>query len=181
VPFFRQSEALESGTIRTGDTITVLPTLKATKVGSIKEFQKEPREAEAGKAVGLDIEEDVLVDRGCIFAGATDLPFVTDTIEASLFWMDSSVGRKIEKYTFRCATQEVACWITRIKEAVNTSTLEVTGMDLEQLKSREAAEVIIRTEHPVVVDPFSKVREVGRFVLSRENTVAGGIVRGAGR
>jgi sulfate adenylyltransferase large subunit len=168
---------VESGTLRAGETITVLPTMEATKVLSIEEYQKEPCEAEAGKAVGVTIEDKLFIDGGHVLARPTDLPAVTDTIEASLFWMESSSGKKNETYTLRCATQEVACRITNIKQSMNTSTLEVIGQDLDEVKNREVAEVTIKTVHPIVVDLFSKVRELGRFVLSRENTVAGGIVR----
>ena len=168
---------VESGTLRAGETITILPTREETKVRTIEEYQKEPLKAEAGKAVGVTIEDKLFIDRGNVLARAMDLPAVADSIEASLFWMESSAGKTDETYTFRCATQEVACRITSIRQSMNTSTLEVIGQDLDEVKNREVAEVTIKTVHPIVVDLFSKVRELGRFVLSRENTVAGGIVR----
>jgi sulfate adenylyltransferase large subunit len=168
---------VESGTLRVGETIAVLPTMGVTKVLSIEEFQRESGEAEAGKAIGVTIEDKLFIDRGYVLARATDLPAVTDTIEASLFWMEGTAGKKDETYTLRCATQEVPCRIASIRQSMNTATLEVIGQDLDEVKNREVAEVTIKTLRPVVVDPFSKVRELGRFVLSRENTVAGGIIR----
>jgi sulfate adenylyltransferase subunit 1 len=171
---------VESGTLHAGETVTVLPLLEATKVQSIEEYQKDLQEAVTGKAVGLTIGNNLPVDRGHVLARDTDLPVVTDRIKASLFWMDTSAGRKEESFIFRCATQEVPCKLTSIEQTMNTSTLEVTGRDLMEVKNREVAEVTIKTLHPVVIDSFSKVRELGRFVLSRRNIVAGGIIRETG-
>lgn len=171
---------VESGILRAGDTVLVLPTHEETRVQSIEEFGQMPREAEAGKSIGITVEHKLFIDRGYVLARPDAVPAVTDTIEASLFWMDRRAGRKDETYTLRCATQEVACRIANIRQAVNTSTLEVCGRDLAEVKNREAAEVTIKTMRPLAVDVFRNVRELGRFVLCRENTVAGGIIRETG-
>ena len=38
------------------------------------------------------------------------------------------------------------------------------------------ADVIIETEKEIVVDDFNKIPELGRFVLERTDTCAGGII-----
>jgi translation elongation factor EF-1alpha len=58
----------------------------------------------------------------------------------------------------------------------NSSSLELISEDSSEIKNREVANIIIRTDKPVVVENFNKMEELGRFVLGREDTCAGGII-----
>jgi len=44
------------------------------------------------------------------------------------------------------------------------------------LENREVADVIIKTDKPLIVENFNETEELGRFVLERLNTCAGGII-----
>jgi len=82
-----------------------------------------------------------------------------------------------EKLLFRCATEEAPAKIEKIEERIDSSTLEVLEEDASKLEDTEVGEVIISTENPVVVESFYKTRELGRFVIVRNNdVVAGGII-----
>jgi sulfate adenylyltransferase subunit 1 (EFTu-like GTPase family) len=165
--------------LRVGDEIVVLPSGEITRIHSLEEYGKHPQKAESGKVIGLTIDDKLFVNRGYVLARRTDLPIITDVIEASIFWMDRLAGKQDEMYTLRCATQEVPCKIESIHKTINTSTLEINDYDPAEIKYREVAEVILRTGRPIVVDEFNKVRELARFVLARENPVAGGRVEKA--
>lgn len=172
---------VESGSIRKGDRIKVLPSGEETRVKSIEEYLKNVTEAQAGKSTGITTEEKLFIDRGNVIVHDNDLPIVTDRIKANIFWMDKIPFKKGEVLTFRCATQEVSCEIENINRVINSSTLELIAEDASEIKNREVASIVIRTDKPVVVENFNKIEELGRFVLGREDTCAGGIITELGQ
>lgn len=167
---------VESGIIRKGDRIKILPSGEETQVKSVEEYLKNVTEAEAGKSIGITTEDKLFIERGNIIVYRTDLPAVTNRINSSVFWMDRTPFKKGESLRFRCATQEVNCEIERINRVINSSTLELIAEDASEIKNREVANLVIRTDKPVVVENFNKIEELGRFVLAREDTCAGGII-----
>jgi sulfate adenylyltransferase large subunit len=167
---------VESGIIRKGDKIKILPSGEETRVKSVEEFLKNVMEAEAGKSIGITTEDKLFIDRGNVIVSGIDLPAVTNRIKANVFWMDKTPFKKGENLRFRCATQEVNCEIEKINTVINSSTLELIAEDSSEINNREVANIIIRTDKPVVVENFNKMEELGRFVLGREDTCAGGII-----
>jgi translation elongation factor EF-1alpha len=64
-----------------------------------------------------------------------------------------------------------------IAERIDSGTLQHLEGASDRLEETEVAEVSITTDEKVVVEPFSEVPELGRFVLTRgQDVVAGGIV-----
>ncbi|SNQ61436.1 sulfate adenylyltransferase subunit 1 [Candidatus Methanoperedens nitratireducens] len=167
---------VESGIIRKGDKIKVLPSGEETRVKSVEEYLKNVTEAEAGKSTGIITEDKLFIDRGNVIVSPRDLSAVTSRIKANVFWMDRVPFKKGESLMFRCATQEVNCEIENISRVINSSTLELIAEDADEIKNREVASIIIKTDKPVVVENFNKMEELGRFVLGREDTCAGGII-----
>jgi len=167
---------IESGKIKQGDEILILPTKEITKVKSIEEFLKDPKEAEAGKSIGITTEDKVFIDRGYVIVKPNEKqPIMTNKIKANIFWMGKTSIKKGERINLRCTTQEVMCEIDSINKIINSSTLEIKE-DKEEINDKEAAEVIIKTEKPIVIENFNNIEEMGRFVLEREDIVAGGII-----
>lgn len=167
---------VESGIIRKGDEITVLPSGEKTRVKSVEEFLKEVTEAEAGKCIGITTQDKLFIDRGNVIVHDGDRPVVTDRIKANLFWMDKIPYKMGTSVWFRCGTQEVPCEIEKINRVIDSSTLELISENASEIKNREVADVIIRTSKPVVVENFNKIEELGRFVLGKDDTIAGGII-----
>ena len=102
-------------------------------------------------------------------------PIVTDKIKANIFWMGKTPIKKGERINLRCTTQEVMCEIDYINKIINSSTLEIKE-NKEEIKDKEAAEVILKTEKPIIIENFNNIEEMGRFVLERDDIVAGGII-----
>ncbi len=167
---------VESGIIKKGNKIKVLPSGEETKVLSIEEYLKDATEAEAGKSIGITTEDKLFIDRGNVIVHDEDMPMVTNRISANIFFLDKIPFRKNESLRFECATQEVSCEIEKINKVIDSSTLELISEDANEIKNREVANIIIRTDKPVVVENFNKIEELGRFVLAREDTCAGGII-----
>jgi len=171
---------VESGVIAKGDTIVVLPSLQTTTVKSIEEFLRTPISAEAGKATGLTTTDKVFIDRGNVLVHDTATrPVITNSIHANIFWMDKRPSGVNEALRFRCGTQEVSCHIETIHSIRNSSTLERINRNTGEIQNREIAEVTLRTEKDVVIENFNLTEGLGRFVLARQDTCAGGIITGS--
>jgi sulfate adenylyltransferase large subunit len=166
---------VESGIIKKGQEITILPSMEKTSVVSIEKFLEDNvQDAISGEEIGIVTRDKVFIDRGNIITGNDNLPKVTSEFKAHIFWLDKQPLKEKERVIFRCATQEVPCEISEFVKIINSSTLEeIKG---NELKIREVADVIIKTESPVVIEDFNKVQELGRFVIERGNIVAGGII-----
>ena len=55
--------------------------------------------------------------------------------------------------------------------------MEVLEEDAEKLEEHEIGEVILSLKKPVFVDSFNDIKEMGRFVLERNDIIsAGGII-----
>ncbi|KYC53475.1 MAG: Elongation factor 1-alpha [Candidatus Methanofastidiosum methylothiophilum] len=170
---------VESGLLKKDQSITILPSGEKTKVKSIEEFLKTTEEAEPGKSTGLTTLDKLFVDRGNIIVDSDDMSYnVTTRFRASIFWMDKLPYKLGTPILLRCATQEVMCRVETILKLMDSSTLEVLVSDSGVIRNREAADVMIATDKEIVVDDFLDIPETGRFVLGKEVTVAGGIVKG---
>ncbi|MBD3247557.1 adenylyl-sulfate kinase [Candidatus Pacearchaeota archaeon] len=168
---------IEAGAIKPGENIEILPSGEKTKVKTVEEYKKELEKAEAGKSIGITTEDKVFVDRGdVIVREGEEKPEITDKINAHIFWLDKEPMKKGERLLFKCATQEVMCEIEKFDKIVDSSTLKVLKEDADEIQNREVGNVIIKTEKPIVVEDFNNMQELGRFVLERNDTCAGGII-----
>jgi sulfate adenylyltransferase subunit 1 (EFTu-like GTPase family) len=164
---------VESGIIKEGDEVTVLPDPRKTKIKSIEVYMKDVKEAEAGMSVGVTTADKLFIERGNVLCSG-ELPEVTDTLNARVFWMSRNPMEGGERLVLRLATQEVDCSVN-VNRRIDSSTLKVLGEG--GVNNNEVAEAEIKTEKPVVVEDFNDIPELGRFVLVRGNdVVAGGIV-----
>lgn len=118
----------------------------------------------------------MFIDRGDVIVHDRDVPVLTNHIRANIFWMDNTPYNKGDTLWFRCATQDVACEIEKISRVINSSTLDLIAEDADEIKNREVADIIIKTDKPVVVENFNTIEELGRFVLRTDDTLAGGII-----
>ncbi len=167
---------VNSGIMKAGQEIVVLPSKERTRIASIEEFLKEDvKEAVAGKATGIVTEDKLFVERGNIVSEPGQMPTVTDRFKGHIFWMSKDPFKKGERIILKCSTQDVVCEVEELVRLIDSSTLEeIKGRD--EIGNREVADVIIKTDKPIVVENFNDVPELGRFVLERLNTCAGGII-----
>lgn len=166
---------IESGVLKEGDPIVVLPGGEETSVESLEEFGKSSKKAMAGKSIGITASDKIFLDRGNVIVEPDALPVVSDEIYGHLFWLDEKPFEEGERITFKCATQEVMSDI-EINEVLDSSTLEIVRENGGKIENRQIANVIIKTSKPVVVENFNDIQGLGRFVLERTDTCAGGII-----
>lgn len=167
---------IESGILKEGDEVIVKPGNKKTTVKELVEYNKDPKEAIAGKSIGISTSDKLFLDRGNVISDPEDAPRVMDNIKAHIFWMDEEPYEQGERIKFKCATQKIMSEL-EIEEVLDSSTLEIVSKeDSEKIENRQIANVKIKTSKPVAIENFNDIQGLGRFVLERKDTCAGGII-----
>lgn len=170
---------LETGILKVGDELTVLPTMQKTRIKSIEKFLDNINEVKAGDSVGVTTTDPVFMERGSVVSAAGSEIKVTDCFCASLFWMAHTDLKVGEKVTLRCATQEISCEVTEIHKKINSSTLQQITDDLSKLNELDVCQVSVQTKSPIAVSMFKELQSLGRFVIVKNNNIsAGGIITG---
>ena len=168
---------LASGAMERGQTIKLMPAAKETRVNSIRVFGKNIRRAQAGENIGLELEGTLFAKRGEVIVDNARPASPVLRFKGDVFWMAEAPLEINKPITLRCATQEVACVPQIIEKRINSSTLEILEENAKELKINEAGVVFFKTERPVILEKFSYIEELGRFVLeSAHQTQGAGIV-----
>lgn len=167
---------VESGSLKVGDSFISLPEKKTVQVKSIYRWPNEIQKAEAGESVAISLDASVELNRGSTIC-SEPLPKLVNELNATVFSLTTQKIDKDQELSIRCATQIIPCKISRIKNKVNSATLEQLGSDCKEISEAEVAEVVITSEQPLAVDTFQHSPPFGRFVLAQDgNIIAAGIV-----
>ncbi|MBN2463650.1 MAG: 50S ribosome-binding GTPase [Dehalococcoidia bacterium] len=163
---------VESGTIRRGDEVVFYPSGVRGKVNKIKVFGNELEMAESGDSIG--ITADCEPKRGDVCGLTENPPISTNEFkgEAVLLGDNLKEGDMVE---LRCSTQRIKCKIKEILEKIDSETGAVLAQRPSHISQHEAATILFATE-PVVVEKFSDIPELGRFVLVRDKNIGAGVV-----
>jgi len=171
---------LVSGTLKSGQRVMFHPLGKTATVDYIKVMEGKKDQALAGESIGVVLKEKGAMQglkRGEIACDLTPTPLINNTIVATVFWMSGEPLRKGDTLDLKCATQQVSCKVKKIRDRMNSSSLEIIDADADELHNTEVATLTLKANGYLCMDPFESVAETGRFVLMRDtNTVAGGVV-----
>lgn len=167
--------SVASGTVRTGDAITVLPSGTASTVKSILGPAGPQQSAGAGEAVTLCLADEVDASRGDMLVAAGDRLVPSSRFRGRLLWMSTN-------------PPDPANILLRVHNVTAPAILTVNDrIDIETYE-RHAAEtlplngighVTITSERPLVVDPYWRDRDLGAFILMdrvSDETVALGVI-----
>lgn len=166
-----------SGMVTQGCTVTLFPSLRETRVNSIKIFPKQVKKASAGESIGLVLDDPAYAKRGEIIAQEDAPPKPTRQFKGLIFWISAQPLALNKPVTLRCATQEVNAFAEKIEKRIDTSTLEILEENASLLKINEAGVVIFQTEKPIIVENFAFLEELGRFIIESNDDLEGaGIV-----
>ena len=166
---------ITAGHVKVGDRLVFSPSNKTAVVQTIEAFNIEPSptEARAGQSVGVTLDEQIFIERGEIASRRDDIPLVSSTLRANLFWLGQTPLARGRKYLLRLATQEVDCEVAAIHRIVDTADLghQEGG---QTVGKNQVAEVTFRTKAPIAFDLSSISEITGRFVVVDEYDIAGG-------
>ena len=171
---------VETGVMKPGDIIVIMPPGIKTDVKSIEMHHKPLQRAEPGDNIGFNIKgvDKKDLKRGDVVGPADNPPTVAEEFTAQIVVINHPTAIA-PGYTpvFHIHTAQVACTIAEILEKKDPRTGQTIQKNPEFIKNGDVAIVRIKPTRPVVVEKYSEFPQLGRFaVRDMGQTVAAGIV-----
>ncbi|GAA4332599.1 sulfate adenylyltransferase subunit 1 [Flaviaesturariibacter amylovorans] len=173
---------LASGTLTQHEEVLVLPSLKQTRIKSIRSGMSPVPVALPGQSVAIELADDVDVSRGSVIVSAHTPHRQLQAFSAVLNWMDETPLTSGKSYLLQHGGTRVKAKATAVQ-----SVLDITTMEQQEapgsLRLNDIGTVEIKVARPIAADPFAENRATGSFILIDEfsnNTVAVGFI-GASR
>lgn len=154
---------IASGTVSQGDEVVVAKSGRASRVKRIVAQGGDLKQAVAGQAITLVLEDEVEVSRGNMLVSPAARPQVADQFAANIVWFDEQALLPGRSYILRTETDQVSATVTDLKYRVN-----VNDFAHEAAKSLDINEVGVcnlSTRAPIAFDPFAENRTTGAFIL----------------
>jgi len=169
---------IASGTVRRGDTITVHPSGRSSRVASITTFDGDLAEASAPLSISLTLEDELDISRGDLLAEAAHAPQASAALQASLVWFDTQRLETHRPYLLKHGTTTGNARITRVLHRTNTLTLAEEAVS--SLVMNDIGTVELELTRPIFFDAYATNRALGSFILIDPHsnaTLAAGMIR----
>ncbi len=171
-----------SGVFQQGDTVTVLPSEKSSKIRSIVTFDGDVQQAFAPMSVTFTLEDEIDVSRGDMLVGQQkQTACVADKFKAHIVWMHARALVPGRQYTLKLATRSVSGSVAMIHHRIDINTLE--HHDASELHLNEIGCCTVSVNAPVVFDAYKTSRSTGSFIIIdrlSNGTVGAGMILGLG-
>ena len=168
---------IESGSIGTGDAITVLPSGQTSRVREVRTFDGPIDRAQAPQSVTVVLEDQLDISRGEVLAETGSLPSVAREFDATLCWLATEPFNRSRRYLIKHGTRVVKALLGSPQFKVNVNTLQREPADTFVLN--DIGRISVKTAQPVAFEPYRRNRLAGSFIVIDEtsnNTVAAGLV-----
>lgn len=154
---------IESGTVKPGDPIRILPSGRTSQVARIVAMPADLAEAGAGQSVTLTLTDEVDCSRGDVIAAAGDPPQVADQFLTTIVWMEQAKLLPGRAYWLKIGAQTVSATIQPPKCAIDVNTMQRLSVKTLGLNDIGDAEVYL--DRPVAFEPYADNRALGGFIL----------------
>jgi sulfate adenylyltransferase large subunit len=165
------------GVLRPGHEIMVLPGGQRSKVAAIDSYSGELEAAFPTMSVAVRLTDHLDISRGDMIVDPEEQPVSARELEAIVCWMGEQPLQPRGRYTIKHTTRSARAIVEQIEHRVDINTLE--HVPAQQLALNEIGRVQLRCSSPLVVDPYSRNRTTGSFILideSTNDTVGAGMV-----
>jgi len=166
------------GVWRAGDEVVVLPSGRRSRVASVETAEAPLEAAIAPQSVTILLEDDLDVGRGDMLADPERPPAVARELVAELCWMHERPLEAGRRLLVKQTTRSVRAVVDELVSVVEIHTLE-DRPGPERLELNDLGSVRLRLAEPLAVDPYTRNRATGAFILIDEatnDTVAAGMV-----
>jgi len=161
---------IASGLIKVGDDVAALPSSKKSRVKSIVTYDGELKEAFAPQSVILTLEDEIDIDRGDMIVRQRNVPEMKDEFEAEVCWMLEEPMVEGGRYLLKHTTNIVPATIEELRYKIDINTLH--RENVKELQLNDIGRVIIKTQKPIMFDPYARNRATGSFIIIDELTNA---------
>jgi sulfate adenylyltransferase subunit 1 len=173
---------VESGVVRVGDAVSVLPSGRTTSIRDIHVAGGRRTVARRHENVTLFVDDAIDVARGDMLVRCDQPASTSKRVEATLSWLGAEPLNVARSYRLRHTTREIRARIRRIDTRWNVMT-HVADPGPATLAMNDIGHVAIELAEPMVADAYADNRATGRFILVDEatnGTVAAGMIARVG-
>ncbi len=168
---------VESGRLKKGQELVFQPSNLKGRVEKIRLFPEEIEEAVTGDSIGIMVDCEPV--RGDVAGLPSSQPKPVCSFLGEVALLEGTLGRG-DEIEMKCGTKRARCKVAAIRERINSETGAVIGKDIDRIEENEAATIVFQSE-PVVVEVFSELPELGRFIIARGNkNIGAGVILGSG-
>ncbi|MGW0172235.1 adenylyl-sulfate kinase [Rhodococcus sp. NPDC003322] len=171
-----------SGVFKPGDEVVVLPSGYTTEIAEIHGPGGHPvQEAFAPSAVCIRLADNIDIARGDLLCRPNNRPLVGQEIDAMVCWLaERSTLSEHHRYTLLHTTRSTRAQVVRLDYRLDVNTLH-RDESAQSLQLNEIGRIQLRTQQPLLFDPYRRNRVTGSFILVDEttgSTVAAGMITG---
>lgn len=155
---------IAAGTFRVGESVTVLPSGKTSKIAGIDLLGKPVDVAWTPQSVTLLLESDIDIARGDLIVPSGDQPGTSQDLTATVCHVADTALAVGQRVLLKHTTRTVKAIV---KEIPSRLTLDDLSQHPEpgQLVANDIGRVVIRTAEPIAVDSYAASRRTGSFLL----------------
>jgi sulfate adenylyltransferase subunit 1 len=168
---------IESGEIKTGDAVTVLPSGRDSHVKAIQLGDDVIQSAATEQSITLLLEDEIDISRGDMIVKTGQAPDPVKQIEAMVCWLSETPLSTARTYIVRHTTRESKAKVGIISYKIDVNTLE--QLPAQDLAMNDIARISFKLAQPLMVDSYTTNRATGAFILideSTNNTVGAGMI-----
>ncbi len=168
------------GIFRPGDEVTVLPSLRKSRIKSIDSLGKTLSESIAGDSVAISLEDQIDISRGDMIVSSDDLPVISQDINLMICWFNERPLKIGGRYLIRINSNEAGCVVKNINYRLNIDTMEHDFANLI-INMNDIANITVKTSKPVFFDSYKKNNITGSMIFIDEctnETMAAGMITG---
>jgi sulfate adenylyltransferase large subunit len=168
---------IASGQIALGDRITVQPSGRSSTVERIVTYDGDLERAHAPLSVTVTLTDELDISRGDLLTHASATTQTARHFSASLVWMDARPLDGSRRYLLKHTSQTMPAEV-RLLNRIDLDASRTQSAQTLEMNSIGVAE--IETRRPIAVEPYSRNRALGAFVLidaETNATAAAGMIR----
>lgn len=169
---------LVSGTLRVGEEVIVLPSLKTSTIKSISQAQEPVEVAHSGESITVELDTDVDISRGNMIVPVNSFYTQASSLTATINWMDESPLTAGKTYLLQHGVNRVKAKVISIQNVLDITTMGEKE-DASAFRLNDIGRVSLKTAKPIFADLFTENPRNGAFILIDEfsnNTVAVGMI-----
>ncbi|MFN5489217.1 MAG: sulfate adenylyltransferase subunit 1, partial [Bradyrhizobium sp.] len=146
---------VESGSLKAGDEIVIMPTGKIAKIKTVESWPVTPVGGPqgAGRSVGITLDRELFLERGDIIRHSGQSPRDTRRIRARIFWLHDKPLTKGEQILIRLGTKESRATVVAIEKAIDPGAL--SNEENSAIARNHVGEIDISLAQPVATDPYT--------------------------
>lgn len=168
---------IETGTIHTGDTITIQPQNRTTTITGIHSYDGTHTHAHAGQSITLTLADNIDISRGDWINSHSHPAQIDKQRPAHLCWFSEEPMALGRKYLIKHGTRTAPVRINTVDYQLNIHTLD-EHQNAHHLEMNGIARIQLQLQQALPIDPYTTNKAGGAFILIDETTnqtIAGGM------